>query len=263
MQKADPNSVENISSILNDFSKSNSPSFQSNPLNFSKSPSFQPAPPNVPHSRSSPSMQKTLPRNNMYSHSKPQYNPVQEAKTPTLPKSLKIVTKSNTPATKPVQFVTKPMTFVKSLPVQNRSNLVQTTSSVILSPQASSMSPQAHSLSQTAKSSPSRQHRGSLPSYPSPQGRIKPSSNTSLTKVSSKIETVVIDEPEEKPVVAETKPLVVKADQDRKFQCNSCPKAFKSNSHLKEHEITHTGNYPFNCETCKKGFMRENTLNTQ
>merc|ERR1719318_1592736 len=136
------------------------------------------------------------------------------------------------------------------------------TSSAIPSPQASSMSPQAHSLSQTAKSSPSREHSGSLPSYSSPQGRIKPSSNTSLTKVSSKIETVVIDEPEEKPVVAETKPLVVKADQDRKFQCNSCPKAFKSSSHLKEHEITHTGNYPFNCETCKKGFKRENTLNT-
>merc|ERR1719318_1813452 len=260
--QADPSSVENISSILNDFSKANSPSFQSNPLNFSKSPSFHSAPSNVPLSRSSSSMQKTLPRNNMYSQSKPLYNPVQEAKTPTLPKSLKIVNKSNTPDTKPVQFGTKPMTFVKSLPAQNRSNLVQTTSSVILSPQASSMSPQAHSLSQTAKNSPSRQHNRSLPSYPSPQGRIKPSSNISLTKVSSKIETVVIDELEEKPVVVETKPLVVKADQERKFQCNSCPKAFKSNSHLKEHEITHTGNYPFNCETCKKGFKRENTLNT-
>ena len=67
----DPNSVENISSILNDFSKSNSPSFQSNPLNFSKSPSFEPTPSNVPNRRSSISLEQTIPRNNIYSQSKP------------------------------------------------------------------------------------------------------------------------------------------------------------------------------------------------
>ena len=46
----------------------------------------------------------------------------------------------------------------------------------------------------------------------------------------------------------------------RRFQCNSCPKSFKSGSHLKEHEITHSGIFPFNCDHCKKGFRRENAL---
>merc|ERR1712126_801847 len=44
--------------------------------------------------------------------------------------------------------------------------------------------------------------------------------------------------------------------EQRRFQCNSCPKSFKSNSHLKEHEMIHSGVFPYNCDLCKKGFRR-------
>ena len=53
-----------------------------------------------------------------------QYNPVQEAKTPSLPRSLKIVNKSITPTPKPVQFVTIPMIFCQVQPCSEHIQLL-------------------------------------------------------------------------------------------------------------------------------------------
>jgi len=48
--------------------------------------------------------------------------------------------------------------------------------------------------------------------------------------------------------------------EPRRFQCNVCPKSFKQSGHLKEHQMTHSGNFPFNCVECKRGFRRETSL---
>ena len=49
-------------------------------------------------------------------------------------------------------------------------------------------------------------------------------------------------------------------EPERRFACSTCPKTFRSRGHLKEHEMIHTGDFPFNCENCSKGFRREAAL---
>lgn len=51
-------------------------------------------------------------------------------------------------------------------------------------------------------------------------------------------------------------------ERERRFACATCPKTFKSRGHLKEHEMIHTGDFPFHCENCSKGFRREASLLT-
>ena len=43
-------------------------------------------------------------------------------------------------------------------------------------------------------------------------------------------------------------------------ECDVCNRKFKSKSHLKEHYMTHTGIFPFNCQFCGKGFRRESAF---
>ena len=51
-------------------------------------------------------------------------------------------------------------------------------------------------------------------------------------------------------------------ERERRFACATCPKTFKNRGHLKEHEMIHTGDFPFHCENCSKGFRREASLLT-
>ena len=240
--KTDPSSVENISSILHDYSSSNSPTIRSNPLHLSKgNPS--PFTPTAIHGEKI-SKQQTIPKFNQ--STKPKFNPVQEAKVPTIPRSLTLTTSAKHGSPKSNQK--RPMSFSPQLSKPS----IQQKSKVMIT---SSGSPYTVT---------SVQH-----SYQSPQARPTVSSNLSFIKVSSAVETielepepetVVLDGPEEKSLSSEQNLPQVKSESDRSFQCNSCPKAFKSSNHLKDHEITHTGNYPFKCETCKKGFIREKQL---
>merc|ERR1712105_142529 len=53
-----------------------------------------------------------------------------------------------------------------------------------------------------------------------------------------------------------------KDTMDRKHGCDVCMKRFKTKWHLTEHMIVHTGIYPFQCVSCKKGFKRRKALET-
>jgi len=44
------------------------------------------------------------------------------------------------------------------------------------------------------------------------------------------------------------------------YPCTVCDKVFKREDYLKEHNISHTGVYPFYCESCGKGIKRERNL---
>jgi len=243
VHKSDPSSVENISSILNDYSSSNSSFIRSNPLHLSKGNSSSLSP--ASNHGEKIIKQQTFPKINQ--STKSQFNPVQEAKVPNVPRSLTLTT---APKHKPL-----------------KSNQPTTTSS----PQHSRPSAQLKSKSMNTSSGPPYRVTSVQPSYQSPktQPRLTVNSNLSLTKVSTAVETielepetetVVLEGPEEKSLSTDQNHSLIKSDSDRVFQCNSCPKTFKSSSHLRDHEITHTGNYPFKCETCKKGFIREKQL---
>ena len=235
--ESDPNSTESISSILNNFSQSKPSPVPYNTMNMSNSNGII-------------SRQPTLPKSTSYSHPKPIFTSTQHSKTLQSPS------------------ITNATTFVQSKPVQNRSiiqgqNVFMPSNAPQPNKMSSSSNMQVRSLPLSAKNTSLQQASNGLAfsnkiSSSSPQ--VGKKSKSSLSR--GKVETVVIDDPEEKAVTAEIKPSILTTESDRRFQCNSCPKSFKSNGHLREHEITHTGNYPFNCETCKKGFKRENLLNS-
>ena len=43
----------------------------------------------------------------------------------------------------------------------------------------------------------------------------------------------------------------------KSYVCDYCDKVFRCSSHLKEHTMAHTNEYPFNCGECGKGFRRK------
>ena len=47
---------------------------------------------------------------------------------------------------------------------------------------------------------------------------------------------------------------------ERKHGCQICFKRFRTKWHLTEHMIVHTGIYPFQCVSCKRGFKRRKAL---
>jgi len=49
-------------------------------------------------------------------------------------------------------------------------------------------------------------------------------------------------------------------NDEKKFKCEFCSRAFIRSHHLKEHRMIHTGDFPFTCELCAKGFKRESVF---
>ena len=49
---------------------------------------------------------------------------------------------------------------------------------------------------------------------------------------------------------------------ERKHACQVCLKRFRTKWHLTEHMIVHTGIFPFQCVSCKKGFKRRKALDS-
>ena len=54
--------------------------------------------------------------------------------------------------------------------------------------------------------------------------------------------------------------LAEDVQNENRFKCVTCGKAFKKGSCLKRHELIHTGEKPFQCKTCNKCFSRLNFL---
>ena len=44
------------------------------------------------------------------------------------------------------------------------------------------------------------------------------------------------------------------------FECDTCKKRFKHSSALKKHERIHAGEVPYECKTCKRRFKQQNAL---
>ncbi|KAK0066022.1 zinc finger protein 235 [Biomphalaria pfeifferi] len=48
----------------------------------------------------------------------------------------------------------------------------------------------------------------------------------------------------------------------KKHICQICLREFSQSSHLKSHQVTHTGEKPFKCQICLKGFSQNSSLYT-
>ena len=47
---------------------------------------------------------------------------------------------------------------------------------------------------------------------------------------------------------------------EKPFKCKYCDKGFNQASHLKTHEKIHTGEKPYKCKSCDKRFTQHHTL---
>ena len=66
----------------------------------------------------------------------------------------------------------------------------------------------------------------------------------------------------EKVQESESKPERVDkgVTEKRRYPCPDCPKSYTAFSHLKDHRIGHTGEFPFSCDECKQGLKQLATL---
>lgn len=53
-----------------------------------------------------------------------------------------------------------------------------------------------------------------------------------------------------------------KSNDERRFQCTVCDKAFKFKHHLQEHVRTHSGEKPFQCSNCSKRFTHSGSYSS-
>ncbi|KAI8824245.1 uncharacterized protein EV422DRAFT_483207, partial [Fimicolochytrium jonesii] len=46
----------------------------------------------------------------------------------------------------------------------------------------------------------------------------------------------------------------------KRYKCNDCELAFRRAEHLSRHVLTHSGDKPFPCGVCSRGFSRVDAL---